>query len=248
MEVTVNIQNTKMSKQFAVFDIDGTLIRWQLYHAVVNSLAKEGLLGETAYSDIREARMIWKRRAHPDAFKEYERRLIGIYDQAVSGLSVDQLQQAADRVLEEYRDQTYVYTRDLITELKKRGYTLLAISGSTKELVEKLTEYYGFDDFIASEYEQANGKFTGQKMVASEDKAQALETLVQKHGLDHGGSIAVGDTQSDIALLENVELPIAFNPDRYLYATARANGWRIVVERKNVIYELGPQNGTYILV
>src|SRR3546814_11785501 len=28
-------------KKFAVFDIDGTLIRWQLYHAVVETVAKD---------------------------------------------------------------------------------------------------------------------------------------------------------------------------------------------------------------
>jgi phosphoserine phosphatase len=35
-----------MSKRFAVFDLDGTLVRWQLYHALVDRLAKKGYLGE----------------------------------------------------------------------------------------------------------------------------------------------------------------------------------------------------------
>lgn len=235
-------------KRFAVFDIDGTLIRWQLYHAVVNTLAKEGALGEGAYEDIHNARMVWKRRAHPDAFKHYERQMVQLYDKAVTGITVVKFQQAAERVLAEYKDQTYVYTRDLISSLKKDGYVLLAISGSHNELVEKLAGHYGFDDFVGSRYGRADGRFTGEKHVAAENKGGLLQEMVSKHGLSYKGSIAVGDTASDIPLLEKVEQPIAFNPERNLYQTAIQRGWKIVVERKNVIYELISSNDQYILL
>jgi phosphoserine phosphatase len=49
---------------------------------------------------------------------------------------------------------------------------------------------------------------------------------------------ARGDTESDIPMLELVEIPIAFNPNKKLFEHAKARGWRTVVERKDVIYEL----------
>jgi len=52
------------------------------------------------------------------------------------------------------------------------------------------------------------------------------------------GSVGVGDTESDIAFLKMVEKPICFNPNQKLYQYAKRAGWKIVVERKDVIYHL----------
>ena len=49
-------------RSFAVFDIDGTLIRWQLYHAVADALVKLGHVEPGAYEEIKVARMNWKTR------------------------------------------------------------------------------------------------------------------------------------------------------------------------------------------
>jgi phosphoserine phosphatase len=35
-----------------------------------------------------------------------------------------------------------------------------------------------------------------------------------------------------------VETPICFNPNKKLYEYAKRSGWKIVVERKDVIYDL----------
>ncbi len=234
-------------KPFAVFDIDGTLIRWQLYHAVVNELAKGELLGSKAYENLHAARMAWKVRTHPEAFKEYEGRVVALFDAAVTNIPVDVFEQTALKVVEEYKDQVYTYTRDLIRSLKERGYVLLAISGSQHELVKALADHYGFDEAIGSVYLQKDGRFTGQKQVASEDKGRLLDKLVKEHSLTYEDSYAVGDSASDIPMLERVERPIVFNPDRHLLESATAQGWTIIVERKNVIYRLESKNGQYIL-
>ena len=51
-------------------------------------------------------------------------------------------------------------------------------------------------------------------------------------------SIAIGDAWGDIPLLEIVGNPIAFNPSMDLAKVAKQKGWRVVVERKDVIYEI----------
>jgi HAD superfamily hydrolase (TIGR01490 family) len=224
-------------KKFAVFDIDGTLIRWQLYHAVVNRLAIENLLDKKSYNRIRAARRIWKERARP--FSEYERTLVHEFLPMLPKLDPEQYERVVRDIWDEYRDQTYIYTRDLIKKLRYDGYFLLIISGSPKEIIELLTEYYGFDDFAACIFERdAEGHFTGQVNTPVLDKKATLEKLVKKHGLSWQDSIAVGDSGSDIAMLGLVDQPIAFNPDQKLYDAARDRHWKIVVERKDVIYEL----------
>lgn len=234
--------------KFAVFDIDGTLIRWQLYHVMVDKLAKQGVLGADAKQQLHQARMTWKRREHPEAFASYEQKLIAIYEASVPSLKTKDFDGLVDEVIETYKDQVYTYTRDLITQLKQQGYTLLAISGSHQELVARLAKYYGFDDCIGSIYERSETGFTGEKFVASFDKKAVLDKLIAKHDLTVVGSYAVGDSHSDVVMLDAVEHPIAFNPDRSLYAAAQKNGWKIVVERKNMIYELTAEpDGSYKL-
>lgn len=237
-------------KKFAVFDIDGTLIRWQLYHAVSSTLLRQGNNSEL-YESIKSARMKWKQRQNPDSFREYEHALVDAYDAVVQELSVEQFNAVAAQVFEEHKDQVYTFTRDLLKELKASGYFLLAISGSQQEIIAKIAKYYGFDDFIGTEFVQRGGRFTGEKIVPSFDKKTALRNLITKHHLDLTGSIAVGDSESDIPMLSLVEQPIVFNPTAALFAEAKKKRWRVVVERKNMIYELTPQSkdahGSFIL-
>ena len=233
--------------RFAVFDIDGTLIRWQLYHAAVDRLAKLGLLGESAHSELRKARMAWKNREHSESFSDYEQILISVYEQSLKNIDTQTFDEIAEQIAKQYENQVYTYTRDLCLELKKKGYILLAISGSHKELVGHIAKNYGFDDWVGTEYKREGDRFTGEKFIASHDKKTVLESLLKKHHLSLEGSVAVGDSVSDIPMLAMVETPIAFNPDKKLLKHSRTNGWKIVVERKNVVYQLEKDKDEYLL-
>jgi phosphoserine phosphatase len=49
-------------------------------------------------------------------------------------------------------------------------------------------------------------------------------------------------------MLEMVDEPIAFNPEQHLFEHAKRKGWKIVVERKNMFYEMELSDGKYQLV
>lgn len=235
-------------RPFAAFDIDGTLIRWQLYHAISDQLARAGRIDPKSFEAVRTARMTWKKRTAQNSFSAYEQALVRAYEAAIVNISEAELMAAVHAVFAEYKDQTYAYTRDLVKRLKAEGYLLFAISASQAEIVKLLADYYGFDDFGGSVYEKSNGRFTGQKKILKSDqKPICLHRLIAKHHASSEGSLAVGDSESDIPMLEIVEKPIAFNPNQLLFHHARQRKWQIVVERKNMIYELGPANGSYLL-
>jgi len=71
-----------------------------------------------------------------------------------------------------------------------------------------------------------------------ENKASILKRAVERSKLTLDGSVGVGDTENDISFLELVENPVCFNPDQKLYRHAKRNKWKVVVERKDVIYDL----------
>ncbi|MDO8591434.1 MAG: HAD family phosphatase [bacterium] len=234
-------------KRFAVFDIDGTLIRWQLYHAIADELAKNGHIDAQTHQKIKDARMVWKKRTHEEAFGTYQTELVIAYEKLLLDLSVKSFNEAVQAVFDEYKDQVYVYTRELIKKLKKDGYLLFAISGSQMEIVSKIAKYYGFDDWVGTVYAHEKDKFTGAVTIHLGGKHLILQELIEKHSASSKGSIAVGDGASDISMLEMVEKPIAFNPEKKLFDYAKNKGWKIVVERKNMVYELKKKDGKYLL-
>lgn len=240
-------QTTTAQRPFAVFDIDGTLIRWQLFHAVTDTLARMGYLDEAGYEKIRQARRIWKMRSHPDSFKTYEGVMIEGFEKIIRKISVKQFESAVDSVIEEYKDQIYIYSKGLIAKLKSQDYVLFAISGSQLELVSRIAAYYGFHDYIGTDYLKRDGYFTGKKNFYAASKKTALQHLINKHAVKISESIAIGDSASDIPMLQMVDQPIAFNPEQQLLNAAQENGWPIVLERKNVVYRLQPSKGGYVL-
>jgi HAD superfamily hydrolase (TIGR01490 family) len=236
------------SRKFTVFDIDGTLIRWQLYHAIADNLVKLGFIAPVKFQAIRDARMGWKRRENSESYKRYELELVKAYVNILSEITYEQFQQTAEAVFNEYKDQVYAYTRDLLSQLKKDGYLLFAISGSQQEIVAKMAGYYGFDDFASRVDEHKDNRFTGDSTTPIFSKDKVLKQMAQKHGADFAGSIAVGDSATDIKMLELVEQPMAFNPDRDLFEHAKSKGWQIVLERKNMIYQMEMKDEKYQLV
>jgi len=234
-------------RPFAVFDIDGTLIRWQLYHSLVDELARTGYIKKSEYRKVKESRMTWKRREHKSTFAVYRSTLVEVFHDALKTLPPSELDSAAEKVFETYKDQVYTYTRDLIARLKDQGYVLFAISGSQHEIITRLATYYGFDDAVGNQYERAGEKLTGEHQHVVENKPKVLKGLMKKYNVEFKNSIAIGDSGSDASLLELVDHPVAFNPDQTLFEIATGKKWPIIIERKNVIYELRSVDGSYQL-
>ena len=65
-----------------------------------------------------------------------------------------------------------------------------------------------------------------------------VKQYIAERGISLDGSIGIGDTESDASFLELVERPIAFNPNMNLKKIAQEKKWKIVVEKKDVIYEI----------
>lgn len=235
------------SRPYAAFDIDGTIIRWQLYHALNDALVKRGLIDAEAFETVREARMSWKRRTGDDAFSAYETEMVRVFDEHLPKLRYEDVKAVTDTVINEYKDQVYTFTRDLLRELKSEGYLLFAVSGSPKFIVEPLAKHYGFDDTVGTYYSVKGGIFTGEKDLSMGRKPELLRELITKHEAIAAGSVAVGDSVGDASMLGMVEQPIAFNPDKKLFQHAKEQGWKVVIERKNMMYKLEPKSGTYVL-
>jgi HAD superfamily hydrolase (TIGR01490 family) len=223
-------------RKFAVFDIDGTIFRSSLLIELVEELIAEGKFPASARDAYSKAHEDWLNRSA--SYEKYIDAVVATFKKHIRGMGEDDLRRTVERVIEVHEHRVYRYTRDMIKELKQKGYFLLAISFSPKYVAERFGKRLGFDKIYGTLLELEDGKFTGKNSHEDLifDKAKILKRAVEKEDLTMEDSVGVGDTESDIAFLNLVKRPICFNPNSKLYAAAKKNGWTVVVERKDVIY------------
>ena len=224
-------------KRVAVFDIDGTIFRSSLLIELTDALIQEGVFASKARETYKRAFDNWLNRK--GSYQEYLNAVIEAFVKNIKGAGYKDFSKISRKVISFHGERNYKYTIDLIKKLKKKNYFVLAISGSPYSAVKGFAEKLGFDKAYGRVLEIENGKFTGKVLYADliENKDKILERAVEKENLTLGGSVGVGDTETDISFLKMVEKPICFNPNQNLYNHAKRNGWEVVVERKDVIYK-----------
>lgn len=227
-------------KPVAFFDIDGTIFRSSLLIELVEALVSEGVFPADTKEQYEDTYRAWKNRE--GSYEAYIDDVIRAFIANIKGVHYGTFADIARKVVAVQSKRVYRYTRDLIAELKAKGYVIIAISQSPKTVLDEFCEQYGFDKVYGRIYEIGpQDRFTG--VVAEEhliqNKANIVRRIFERHPeFTPAGSVAVGDTEGDIPLLESVERAICFNPNQALYREAERNGWEVIVERKDMIYRL----------
>lgn len=231
--------NENNLRRVAIFDIDGTIFRSSLLIELVEVLIELRLFSISVRAEYECEKVRWLDREGD--YEAYIMAVVGVFMKNIKGMPYAEFMRASELVVARYRHRTYKYTEALIKKLKAEGYFLLAISQSPKGTLDLFCKDIGFDKTYGRLYEvDENACFTGkivdEQLIAN--KAIIMHRAINKEGLTLIGSVGVGDTEGDISFLELVERPICFNPNLKLYHHAKNAKWEIVVERKDVIYEL----------
>jgi HAD superfamily hydrolase (TIGR01490 family) len=229
-----------VKRRVAFFDIDGTVFRSSLLIELVDALIEQGIFSADVRCEFLPARLAWQNRE--GTYETYLQAVIRTFVDHIKGVHYGDFADIGRSVVEVQSKKVYRYTRDLMTSLKQDDYFIVAVSQSPKSILDEFCSNYGFDKVYGRIYEIGpQDRLTG--VVQDEFLIQNKSNIV-KRVIDHNPeltmeeSLAVGDTESDIPLLEAVTFPICFNPNQLLYDQARLMKWEVVVERKDVIYHL----------
>lgn len=232
-------KSMKSLRKVAIFDIDGTIFRSSLLIELVEVLIEMGFFPVSVRTDYEKEKVRWLDRKGD--YEAYIMAVVGVFMNNIKGMPYSEFMRASELVVARYRHRTYKFTEDLIKKLKKEGYFLLAISKSPKGTLDLFCKDIGFDKTYGMLYETGptecfTGSIIDEHLIAN--KANIVRRAVEKEGLTLEGSVGVGDTEGDISFLELVERPICFNPNMKLFKHAKRAGFEVVVERKDVVYEL----------
>ena len=224
----------------AFFDIDGTVFRSSLLIELVEALVRDEIFPAEVQDEYRLAYTAWRNRE--GTYEEYIEAVVKSFLHHIKGVHYGVFADIGKRVVGIHSKHVYRYTRDLIKSLKEDGYYIVAISQSPKTILDQFCTQYGFDKVYGRMYEIGpQDRFTGAitDVHLIENKATIVKRVFENNpNLTVKDSLAVGDTDGDIPLLEAVEQPICFNPNQALYTHATRMKWDVVIERKDVVYYL----------
>ncbi|MFT7644759.1 MAG: HAD superfamily hydrolase (TIGR01490 family) [Candidatus Paceibacteria bacterium] len=224
----------------AFFDIDGTVFRSSLLIELVDKLIEESVFPPEAKDSFEPLMLTWLSRE--GTYEQYVKAVVKTFLAHIKGVHYGEFADIGRRVVAVQSKHVYRYTRDLICSLKKEGYYIVAISQSPKTILDEFCGQYGFDKVYGRYYEIGpQDRFTGEVLDEHliQNKANIAKRVFDRNPkLSHERSLAVGDTESDIPLLEFVSKPVCFNPNQSLYNYAKRMSWQVVIERKDVIYHL----------
>lgn len=224
--------------KLGIFDIDGTIFRSSLSVELIHLLIENGIFPEKAGKELEKDYTSWLNRT--GEYEVYVNQLVSIFVKYIPGLPVKKILKYSQEMLEVQQNHHYRYTRGLVKDLLSKGYHLVAVSGSPEFIVNDFTKKLGFHAAFGTQIEIKDGKFTNKFKVGDTNKILTIHKYLEDNNItvDWKNSVATGDTLTDIPLLQAVGRPIAFNPNQQLLKVANRMEWPVIVERKDVIYNL----------
>lgn len=226
-------------KKIAIFDIDGTIFRKNLAFELINELSWLNVFPHGVRDQLVNHYSSWLE--HRGTYEQYRLALVHLYEKYIKGCKKSDVEKASKIVVSFHQDRTYLFAEELIKKLRKENYHIIAISGSPIEIVNEYNQkHLHFEKVFGSVYDMnEKGIYTGKTDYEPiKHKGDVLKQYVFENNLTLDDSYGVGDTESDASFLDVVENPIAFNPNENLKEIAQEKGWRIVVEKKDVVWEM----------
>jgi HAD superfamily phosphoserine phosphatase-like hydrolase len=211
----------------AVLDMDGTLLPGALGLRLAQHLAAAG-----APIDVDRLEDVLERyRCGSVSHAEMTVEAQNVYLNGLAGLAVTVVDQAATAVWRQARGHLYAYVEPLLLTLRNAGFRVVLISGSPRETVALAARDLNVDTWAGATLKVQDGYL--QKAVVQlpgmpGEKVRLLGSLLNGAQIDFPASIAIGDSLTDVEILELVGHPFAFDPDTALHEVAKVRGWPIV--------------------
>lgn len=222
--------------KLAILDVDGTLYPDNLGIKLVQAqIAKGAFDSEIGMKII-------------SAYKKYKRNLLSreqileiayrLYAKGVRGLSRAAVIKIAEDVWKQEKYKIFSFSKNLLEFLKKRHFTLVALSGSPIEIIDLLAKDLGINNVWAAKFEVKKGVYTGKLAYSpgpAIEKVKFLKRFVNGKTVDWKKSFAIGDSRSDELVMAMVGHPVAFEPHESFLPIVKKRGW-LIVDRNNILH------------
>ena len=214
-----------MPVKLALFDLDHTLLDGDSDSLWGRFLVREGVLDGAKYAE-----------ANSRYYAEYRAGRLDIHEFLAFGLSP--LRDNPPDILETWRAR--FVAEFILPRIPEGARSLLArhaehtraiITATNSFITAPIAEELGVLHLIATEPEHVDGRFTGKVAGVPcfrEGKVTKLGEWLERTGLAPSETWFYSDSHNDLPLLQQVNHPVAVNPDEVLTAVARERGWPVM--------------------
>lgn len=210
----------------ALFDLDNTLLSGDSDYEWGQFLVKKKLVDAKAY-EVANIRF----------YEQYKQGVLDIYEWSAftfQPLSEHSMEELA-LLHKEYMQQVIQpmmgdIAKSLLKYHRQQGHTLLVITATNSFITRPIVDAFGIEHLIATEPKIINGRYTTEvEGIPSfnKGKVERLKTWLQQNNESLQGSYFYSDSHNDLPLLEEVDHPIAVDPDEKLVEIAQQRGWEV---------------------
>ena len=211
----------------AIFDLDHTLINGDSDHLWGEYMVENGIVDSQAY-----------RQRNDVFYQDYQRgtldndQYLAFALEPLTRYSLEELHSwRADYVEKWIRPLIAPGTAGLLDEHRERDHHLMIISATNLFVSEPIGHMLGVTTVLATEPEIIASRYTGRFIgtpTYQQGKVTVLNEWIANNNHDLTGAYFYSDSLNDLALLEQVDNPVAVNPDDDLKVIAEARAWKII--------------------
>ncbi|UYV18085.1 HAD-IB family hydrolase [Halomonas qaidamensis] len=211
----------------AIFDLDNTLLSIDSDHAWGEFLLEQGAVDPIAYREANERFLADYNAGTLDMAAFLEMALKPLAENTPEQLAAWHQQFMASKI----EPNILPKAEELLARHRTKGDTLLIITATNRFITAPIAERLGVDYLIAVDPEMVDGRYTGRVSgIPSyrEGKVTRLQQWLENQELTMDGAWFYSDSHNDLPLLEQVEHPVAVDPDDTLRQIAEERHWRIM--------------------
>jgi HAD superfamily hydrolase (TIGR01490 family) len=213
----------------AFFDVDNTLMRGASIYHFARGLAARKMFGPRDLARMTWGQLYFRLRGaensdHIDAAREAALAF-------VAGHKVEDIVRLGEEIYDDtMAERIWAGTRELTQRHLRAGQRVWLVTATPVELASIVSRRLGLTGALGTVAETRDGVYTGRLvggLLHGEAKAEAVQALARREGLDLDRCSAYSDSLNDMPMLTLVGHPCAVNPDAELRAEARARGWPV---------------------
>jgi len=211
----------------AIFDLDNTLISIDSDHAWGEFLLEQGAVDPVAYREANERFMADYNAGTLDMAAFLEMALKPLAENTPEQLAAWHQQFMVSKI----EPNILPKAEELLARHRTKGDTLLIITATNRFITAPIANRLGVDDLIAVDPEIVDGRYTGRVAGTPsyrEGKVTRLKQWLEGQEFTMDGAWFYSDSHNDLPLLEQVEHPVAVDPDETLRKVAEERQWRIM--------------------
>ncbi|MBU0758527.1 MAG: haloacid dehalogenase-like hydrolase [Nanoarchaeota archaeon] len=212
--------------KLAIYDIDKTLYNGYSTVEFIEYLHKKRLFRQENYNNIMQ--LLEGLKTGETSYFRTAHQYVMETAEGLVGQDKDKINVFAKEFFD--RSRLFSFSEDLVRIMKKYHYYNLILSNSLIEVLSPIKDYLRMDGLLGIELETSQGKYTGNinsEMHFESGKKGTLAKFLKSNRFTLDMSFGFGDSEHDIAFLEDVKNPVVISPRDELKIHAEKYNWTV---------------------